>query len=251
MFKNNRQANNINAYVNLIKKVVKDDEIKEEILEQLETFTNDGYIAVDGNNLSGKILNSDGNLYIDIKYENGKFICLYTKWNLDSIVTIEQESLKGGNYKLSKIDKVKYDTYNNENKIESEITEKIYNIENKLLYESKTKTEESFNSYKEQLLYRDDSPFINVVDIEKTWYMPNESIIRYSMNKNELHSKEEIQEAFLICEKPYVNEFSTTRNFINLGRNLFVELMTGKITIEEVLETLKENSSVKKKGDKK
>ena len=161
------------------------------------------------------------------------------------------ESIYAGNYKLSKTDKVKYDTHNNENTIESEITEKIYNMESKLLYESKTKIEESFNSYKEQLLYRDDSPFINVVDIEKTWYMPNESIVRYSMNKNELYSKEEIQESFLICKKPYVNEFSTTRNFVNLGRDLFVELMSGKQSIEEVLESLKQKDSVKKKEDKK
>ena len=187
---------------------------------------------------------------IDAPYDNGKFICTYTKWDLDSIVTIEKETLKGGNYKLTKTDKVKYKTYNYQNTYDIEIEEWIYNLDNKLLYKSKTEIEESFNSYKEQLVYRDDSPFINVVSTEKDWYISNGSIIKYKMNKNEMHSKKGIEEEYLICKKPYKDEFGTTCCFINLSRELFVELMTDKITIEEVLARLNKKEPVKKIGEK-
>lgn len=245
-----KKETNVNAYIKFIEKIIYDKNIKDEIIGEIEKFSKDGIVAIDGNNLSGKILDSEGNLYIDIKYDNGKFICLYTKWDLDSVVVIEKETLNGGNYKLTKTDKVKYKTHNNENKYDIEAEEWIYNLDNKLLYKSKAEIEENFNSYKEQLVYRDDSPFINVVSTEKDWYISNGSIIKYKMNKNEMHSKKEIEEEYLICKKTYKDEFGTTCCFIDLGIELFVELMTGKMTIEEVLVKLNKKEPVKKIGEK-
>lgn len=250
MFKDSKKENNVNAYITFISKVIKDKELRSEVIEKVEYFSSDGIITIDGSNLTGKIIREEGNLYLDIKYDKGKFVCSYTKWDINSLVLIEQEPLKNGNYKLTKTEKVKYKTPDSENIFEIEIEEKIYNSNDKLVYDSRIEIEESFDSQTKQLVYVDDSPFINMISIEKKWYMHNGSIILYNMEKNELNTKKGIQESYLICKKPYVSEFGTTKNFIFLGRDLFIELMTGKLTIEEVLIKLEAKAPVKKMGVK-
>lgn len=249
MFRKKKKENNINGYVEFIEKIIEDDEIKNEIIEKLEFFIDNGIVNIDGKNLTGKIIEEDANLYLDIKYEKGKFVCSYTKWDINSVVLIEQETLKSGNYKLTKTDKTKYYTYNRRNEYSTSVEEKIYNKDNVLLYESSNKIEEGFDSYKDRLVYTDDSPFKNMIRTEKYWYMPNGSIIMYSLYKNELFYKEEIQENYQICEQPYVSDDGCIlKSFKPISRDLFISLMNGEKSIDEVLQEFSEPNCVKKKS---
>ncbi len=250
MFRKKKVENNVNGYILFISKVVKDEKTKKEIIDQLNYFSSNGIINIDGSNLTGKIIDKNGNLYLDIKYGNDKFMCSYTKWNLNSVILIEQEGLKSGNYKITKTDKTKYDSNNYQNEYSIEIEEKIYNKTGQILYESERKISEEFNSYKDGLVYKDDSPFKNVIDVEKTWYIKNGSIIKYKMKKNELDSKGGIKESYLICSKPLKTERETILNFSEIPKELYISFMIGELTIEEVLEKLNEKDVVKKKKGK-
>lgn len=244
-----KEKNNIDYYVKFISKVVKDEKIKKEIIEQLHIFYSDGTISIDGNNLTGKIIGEKGNLYLDIKYEIDNFVCSYTKWNINSVVLIEQERLKSDDYKITKTNKNKYHCFNKRNKCSIKIEEKIYNKDNQLLYESENKVDEEFDSYDNRIVYKDDSPFVNVITMERTWYMPNGSVIKYQMTKDELYRKTGIKENYLMCVAPCKTGNETTMDFLSISRELYISIMTGELTIEEALESLNKKDPVKAMKD--
>lgn len=251
MFRKKKEKNNnVDHYVKFISKIVKDEKIKKEIIEQLDIFSSNGKISIDGNNLTGKILDEQGNLYLDIKYENNKLLCSYTKWDINSVVLIEQEGLKSGDYKITVTDKTKYRCFNKKNKYSIKIEERIYNENNQLLYESENMIEEEFDSYSDRLIYVDDSPFVNIVKMEKTWYMPNGSIINYKMSKDELYSKKGIKEDYSICVAPCETLNGTTMYFSSIPKELYISIMTGELTLEDALDSLNKKDPVKMMGKK-
>lgn len=89
------------SYNKFLETLLVDKDIKEEIISQVEIFSK-GKINFDGDNLYGKIIDKEGNDYLEIKYENKYFICNYTKWNSSCIVNITQIPLKNGNVKIEK-----------------------------------------------------------------------------------------------------------------------------------------------------
>lgn len=240
--RNTNIETNIDGYLKFIDRVLKDEEIKKEIKGEIKRFKNEGIITIDGNNLTGKILGRLNNLYLDIKYDKDKFVCSYTNWSINSPVLIEQDVLKEGNYKTTKTEKAMIFSSNNINAYETKILEKVHNRDGILLYESESNEQEEFSSFNDKLIYRDDSPFKNYFNIEKTWYIPNGSVIKYTMSKNELHTKEGIQESYSICEGPIKTEQGSFYYFDKLPKELFISFMTGRTTIQEVL------NEVKKKG---
>lgn len=79
-----------NSYIFFLKKLLVDEKIKEEIINQIEIFAKEGTLVFDGNNLYGKIIKKEGNDYLEIKYENTHFYCNYTKWNIKCSINISQ-----------------------------------------------------------------------------------------------------------------------------------------------------------------
>lgn len=246
MFLKRKNKNNINGYVKFISEIIKDETIKEEVIEQLKRFYEDGIINIDGNNLMGKIYGED-NLYLDIKIHENKFICSYTMFDMNSVVLIEQDNLKDGNYKITKSDKTKYYTNNCEDIYSTKIEERIISKTNELLYESKYEAQEEFASCKGRLVYKDDSPFRNFSKVEKRWYIPNGSIIVYQMDKNELYDKRKLEENYSICKEPCKTESCTIENYTRIPRELFIDFMSGKLSIEEVLDSLNKKEAFVKK----
>lgn len=246
MFLKRKNKNNINGYVKFISELIKDETIKEEVIEQLKRFYEDGIINIDGNNLMGKIYGED-NLYLDIKIHENKFICFYTMFDMNSVVLIEQDNLKDGNYKITKSDKTKYYTNNCEDIYSTKIEERIISKTNELLYESKYEAQEEFSYCKGRLVYKDDSPFRNFSKVKKMWYIPNGSIIVYQMDKNELYDKRKLEENYYICKEPCKTENCTIENYTRITRELFIDFMSGKLSIEEVLDSLNKKEAFVKK----
>lgn len=84
--------------------------------------------------------------------------------------------------------------------------------------------------------------------MEKNWYISNGSIVKYRLNrKNELDKKINLYESYNICKKPYFDGFLTQQNFVPLDKELFHEFMTGKISIDEVLNSTYETQKQKVK----
>ena len=227
LFKNKRK-NNINNYLIFINKIICDEEIKNEIIEQIKRFLSQGTIIIDENNLTGKISNKENKLYLDIKYEKGKLICSYTKNDINSIVLIEQETIKSGNIRTIRNEKVKYNSHGRKQESHLNINEKIYNKENRLLYESQTNVSEELESYKDRIIYVDDSPLKNMINIKKYWYISNGSIIMHELNKVNLYCEITSKESYSFYEGKGNDRFP-------IEKELFILFTKGEISEEELI----------------
>lgn len=134
---------------------------------------------------------------------------------------------------------------NNKNKTEIEEVEKIYNKNHNLIYESILKNDNSYNSYADKIVYNEESSFENNFELTKNWYISNGSIIKYKFAKEKFKNKDYSKESYLICPKVYEEKLKKTYYFDELDQNLFNQFMTGKISIEEVLEQNNKINKVK------
>lgn len=239
LFKN-KKKNNINNYLIFINEIICDDEIRNEIIGQIKRFLSQGTIIVDENNLTGKISNKENKLYLDIKYEKGKLICSYTGNDINSIVVVEQESIKSGNTRIVRNEKLKCNSHGRKQEYHFNVNEKIYNKENKLLYESENNINEELESYKDRIIYLDDSPSKNKTNIKKCWYISNGFIIVYELNKTNLHYKTTSEEKYLFCKDKGSEEFP-------IEKELFILFTTGEISEQELIENVERIKILKKK----
>lgn len=240
------------SYNKFLETLLVDKDIKEEIISQVEIFSK-GKINFDGDNLYGKIIDKEGNDYLEIKYENKYFICNYTKWNSSCIVNMTQIPLKNGNVKIEKKEKIEFVCSGDDNQTSVEEFEKIYDSNNELIYESKLNYDESYNSLNSSIVYKSDSWWSNKFDLEKKWYISNGSIIGYKLSKRYLDynnsDNSNLEEYYSICKGSYKDEFNgmTVYNFVTLDEELFKLFMSDKITIDELLE---QNSQTEKNKEK-
>lgn len=235
-----------NSYIHFLKNLLIDENLKEEIISVLELFNDKGFITFDGNNLYGKIIDKNGSDYIEIKYHNYNFTCIYTDWNRNRSVNISQINLKNNNTKINKSEKKEYICLENQNKTDIEEWEKIYNENNNLVYESNLKQNSSYNSYADKIIYDNESRFENNFELTKNWYIFNGSIITYKLKKENFKNRDYSNESYLICPKVCEEDFQKTYYFDELDQNLFNQFMTGKISIEEVFEQNDKINKVKK-----
>lgn len=247
MFKNNKKYYDEEAYKKFLESILVDKDIKEEIFNQIDIFSSEGKISFDGNNLYGKYINKKGNDYLEIRYENQYFVCNYTKWNGRNIVNITQIDLKNKNIKIDRKEKTEYICPDNKNETKIEELEKIYNSENKLIYESTLNKSVSYNSIENSIVYEDDSYWANNFELEKNWYVSNGAIINYKLSKHYLYEQSKIEESYSVCPGSYSDGFGRYYHFTNLDEDLFKLFMTGQITIEQLLEQNKENNKEKVK----
>ena len=247
MFKFNKQNYDGSAYKKFLESILVDKETKEEIFNQIDIFLIDGKISFDGNNLYGKFINKNGNEYLEIRYENKYFVCNYTKWNGRNIVNITQIDLKNKNIKIDRKEKTEYICPDNKNETKIEELEKIYDLENKLIYKSTLNRTVSYDSIENSIVYENDRYWTNNFELEKNWYISNGSIINYKLSKHYLYDQSELDECYSVCPGAYSDGFGRYYNFTNLDENLFKLFMTGQITIQQLLEQNQKNENNKKK----
>lgn len=246
MFKLNKNYD-VNSYKKFLGSLLVDKEIKEEILNQINLFFEEGKITFDGNNLYGKMISKKSNEYLEIRYENQYFVCNYTKWNGRNIVNITQIDLKNKNIKIDRKEKTEYTCPDNKNETKIEELEKIYGSENKLIYTSALNKKVSYNSLENSIVYEDDSYWENNFELEKNWYISDGSIIKYQVSKHYLYEQSELEESYSVCPGSYSDGFGRYYHFTNLDENLFKSFMTGQITIEQLLEQNNEKEIKKAK----
>ena len=243
LFNKKNKYYNEKAYINFLSKIIVDKNIKEEISNQIEIFKEKGSLIFDGNNLYGKIIQKDGNDYLEIKYDNNHLTCNYTKWNNQNTVNISQVNLKNSNIKLYKKEKTEYICPSDENQTDILEIEKIYNKNNNLIYESNLKNNSTYNSFTNQIIYNDVNWRSNRLELDRKWYIKNGSIIKYNLVKVGFENTNDLKETYFICPKAYNNGFQTICHFDHLDPELFNKFMEGKISIEELI---KQNSNINK-----
>lgn len=247
MSKNKKKNYSIDAYQNFLKGILVDKKINEEICDKVNLFSKEGKINFDGNNLFGKIIQRKGNEYLEVRYENEYLVCNYTKWYGKNIVNITQIPLKNGNVKIDRKEKTEYVCYDDKNETNISELEKIYDCENNLIYESTLETEHSYDSLKSSLIYKNDCWWTNNFELEKKWYIPNGSIIKYKLSKNYMDSNPKISEKYSICSGPVRVYPGICYHFIDLDEELFKSFMSGEITIEKLLKQNKKTKDTMKK----
>lgn len=223
----------LNHYNELIKQIIVDEKIRVEIVEIINCYK-DKSVCFDGNNLYGKKLNKKGNDYLEIKYENYKFSCIYTDWQSKKRVIITQDNLKENQKYINRVEFNYVETLNDnlENEKDSLRTEKIYDKDNKLIYESNLTQKDRFDSINNFMCYKNDC-FTNIIKLNKKWYI-NDVIIQYDLEKQYL--SDYLYEQYSICPGKIKTDFENLYLFNDLERDLFINFMTGKITIRELLE---------------
>lgn len=232
-----KRKNDIGYYINFINRLLIDKDLREETINQIKYFNENGYIVIDDKNLYGKVLEKEGNIYIETKYQNNEFNCNYTEWNGRRKVNINQIDLKNGSIKINKIenDYTKYADDSNENNFSTKAEEKIYDSEMNLIYESELENDSYYESFEDRLVYKD-SVFNNNFKLTKTWFIKNGSILRYVVDKNfyDSNTNNKVNEYYSIC--PGYNKNDSAYYFSDLKPELFNDYMLQKITIEELID---------------
>lgn len=240
----------ISQYKEQINKLIVDGEIKNEILNIIDLFVNNGKIKFDDNNLYGKIIHQNETRSIVIRYNNSNFIFNYIDSNeiFKKNINITQEYIKGGNHKINRQEKIDYRCVNNRNRVSIEEIEKIYNIKNHLVYDSTLKKEQDYNTHEDHMDYNNGDCCENSFYLEKKWYIPNGSAIKYTLSKDFVNEQSNLYENHSICKKPYYDDeqFIWVYEFVNLDENLFKSFMIGEINIDEVLKQIENNKIFQK-----
>lgn len=228
---------NSDSYKKFIQKLLVDQRIREEVIEQINLFEENGKILFDGNNLYGKMINKNGTIYLEIKYDKNGFICNYTKWSGGARIKLTQKDLKQSNIRVEREEIVDYISDDENNHSESiESFRKIYDKDNKIIYHETYEENRDYDSYESVLLYTDGC-FTNNIDLERTWYISNGSIIRYNLSKNYFYDQTDLEEGYNICIGPEKRPNDGVYYYFSpLNKELFKSFMTGEITIEKLIE---------------
>lgn len=240
MFKKTR-SNAIKDYKILLKKILVDKVIADEIIYNIDRFEEDGQIFMDGQNLYGKKTAKNDKDYLEIRIDNNTINCIYTEWDLKMTVVISQMEMNNKQKRVSREEtgNIKFSKFSDMNEQTTEKDEKIYNSENRLIYKCVSKQNETYNNSLISIRYKD-SIFSNTSEVDKEWYIYNGTIIKYKLAKNLL--SEELVELYLICPEALRECNINTYVFNELDKNLFIDFMTGKITIDEVLKQNEEEA---------
>lgn len=251
-----KQSNKLNQFKEYLSNFIVDEEIKESLLFSIDFYHSNGKLYLDDRYLYGVYINTNdlnratpAKEYFEIKIDGGCLICNYSNSSINKIVNIIQRNIKGGNTKITK--KVTEDArcYNNENFVSVTETEKIYNYQKSLVYESTIENNSNYYTYDKEdsdMTYGE-KPDTNTFNIVKKWYIHNGSIIKYQLTKDYMFDEQDLQEKYLICIEPDQDTLATGTicHFTELDKDLFKKFMTGYINIETLIENLN-NSKTKK-----
>lgn len=246
----------ITNFISKLEKILIDSEIKELIIEKINFYLIHGKIIFSKNELYGTYINrSDLNRatpakeFFELKIADNNLVCNYSEWSNKKVVHITQQSIKGGNTSIYKKETNTVHTYNNTNQFSINEQGKIYNYQNRLIFESQLEKEYDYDTYPYEdsnIVYKDNS-ISNSFSLEKKWYIHNGSIIKYNLSKSFMNQDDEICEHYSICPEVCWTETDRVYKFVELDKEIFKNFMSGKITINEVLDKNKAQKRLLKK----
>lgn len=244
----------INDFISKLDKLLIDTDIKELIIEKINFYLIHGKIFFDNNDLYGTYINTrdlnratPAKEFLEIKIIDNNLICNYSEWSNKKVVNITEHGIKGGNTSIFKKETNTVSTYNNNNQFSINEQEKIYNYQNRLIFESQLEKEYDFDTYEDSNIVYSDNNFSNNFSLEKNWYIQNGSIIRYNLSKSFMNQDDEICEQYLICPEVCWTETDIVYKFVELDKEIFKNFMSVKITINEVLDKNREQKRLLKK----
>lgn len=232
MVKKEEIKDSIECYKRFLGTIIIDKSILDDILAEIDSFFKNGYIFIDGNNLSGKMMNKNGNDYLKISYEHDCLNCHYTKYNSKFIFNVVQ-SFSNGHTKLDRYENIRCKCEGNHSEGKIIQSHRIYDDSKRLIFESLMNQITDYDVFGSQIQYGDDS--FNKFDLLKKWYFLNGSIIAYNVSKNYFADNSGLKEKYTICEKPWIINYVMRYDFENLDEELFKKLMLGQMTIEDVI----------------
>ena len=224
----------LKKYIEFLKKLIVDKDILNEIIDAINTFEEEGIITFGGNNLYARTLDVNGADYLEIKPDNN-LMCIYTCWNGKKNLIVSQVELKNGNTKVEKTEKIEYNCPEEKNENNTKKQSKIYGVDGQVIYEEELEKKEEYDSKKGMIVYYPSDTFTNTISINEKWYLPNDSILSHEFKK-ENFSTEEVVDRYSICPKVIYDGHMTYASFNEIDKQLFDAIMTGQMSVEEVLE---------------
>ena len=238
-----------NKYIDFIEKSIVDQQIKGKILDVIKYFRFFGQLVIIDGVLYGKTNGTKNHDYLEIRKTKDSIICNYTEWSNKKTINICQFYQKDKNIKINKLEKVEYECTDGQNETSVDEIEMIYDRNSKLIYMSELNKKQN-NLYCNNQIKYSDTWYDNLFTLEKTWFINNNSIIKYKLSKKVMNKDSELQENHSICYEPIIGEFERFFIYNNLDEKLFKDFMTGNISIETLIEEnkkLEETKELKKK----
>lgn len=228
----------ITTYIEFIKSVIVDKDLREDIIERIYDAKNHGIVYLDGNNLYGKIFRKENNDYLEIKYNSRLIDCTYTECSSSRRVRITQDVLEGNKVYISVLEEnvIKYPAGSLDGEYENIKTEYIYDGES-LIYKSTSKDDSVFKSDDTRLVYMNQA-FSNRLNLEREWYF-GDVTIKYQVSKDYLGNV--IEEHYSVCPERIESDYQNLFIFSELDREQFNSFMTGSITLDELIEANRSN----------
>lgn len=237
MTKKDNMKTSYECYKDFLKNSICDEKIKDELLEQLKRFYDEGILVFCGKDLCGKIRNIKGDDYLEIKCGGDSIVCSYSKYNFRKKINIIQSKIND----IVKVErKETSNCYNSEgvNQSQNIELERVYNSKSDLLYESLL-TDNSYGRYLPiQIAYKDKTNFSNKLCLNRKWFYDNGSIIHYKLSKDFFSGDSNIKESYSICVKPYRVNCVMVYDLEPIDVSLFKKVMLQEISIEDVIEQM-------------
>jgi len=171
----------IDKFIEKLDKLCLDSEIKKDIHYRIGYYNQYGNLYIKDNELYGTYINkcdlnraTPAKEFLEIKIFDNNLICNYSEDSNRRIINIIQNTLKGGHTRVCKKIETKGFTYNQNNKIDIEQTEEIFNYQNELIYKSNLNQQSDYDTYPERdsnIIYATEH-FDNYMLLEREWYTP-------------------------------------------------------------------------------
>ena len=237
--------NKTNNFISKLEKILVDSEIKELIINKINFYSANAKLQIHNDELYGTYINkcdlnraTPAKEFLEIKILDSNVVCNFSELSNRKLVNIAQNTLKGGHTSISKKETIKEFTCNNNNEFSVEEQERIYNYQNRLVYESNLKRQSDFDTYPyadSNIIYNT-ACFDNEFSLEREWYTPEGVRIKYNLSKSFVNKDDGICERYLICPGVCWTETDRVFKFVKLDKELFKSFMSGEITIDEVLD---------------
>jgi len=237
-----------------LEKLCIDSEIKKDIIYKIQFYEEYSKLYIKDNVLYGTYINkcdlnraTPAKEFLEIKIFDNNLICNYSEDSNRRIINIIQNTLKGGHTRVCKKIETKGFTYNQNNKIDIEQTEEIFNYQNELIYKSNLNQQSDYDTYPERdsnIIYATEH-FDNYMLLEREWYTPEGVKLKYKLTKSFNGKNDKINENYLICKCIKCSDTGIEYRYEDINRETFKEFMAGKICIHEVFDRVGNSKRLK------
>lgn len=248
--------NKTNNFISKLEKILVDSEIKELIINKINFYSAKAKLQIHNDELYGTYINkcdlnraTPSKEFLEIKILDSNVVCNFSELSNRKLVNIAQNTLKGGHTSISKKETIKEFTYNNNNEFSVEEQERIYNYQNRLVYESNLKRQSDFDTYPyadSNIIYNT-ACFDNEFSLERKWYIYDGVIIRYKLSKSFMSKHDNIYENYSICSGFKCSDTGREYRYKDLDKEIFKAFMSGEISIHQVFDKVRNQKRLLKK----